>query len=113
MLFVNHTDRKELLKALIRDQEENVRFNEKLIECYQEMEKRYAGYPDQSQEDMDKTESYRKMIREWEGSLQLARSRLVKTKRKYDEICGGMGGLTLAQSEICNEPLTPLLRDER
>jgi phage regulator Rha-like protein len=113
MLFVNNTDKKELLKALIKDQEENVRFNEKLIECYQEMEKRYAGYPDQSQEDIDKTENYRKMIREWEGSLQLARSRLVKTKRQYDEINGGTGGLTLAQGEICNDPLTSLLRDER
>ncbi|MEN6509023.1 MAG: hypothetical protein ABFD63_09640 [Smithella sp.] len=113
MLYVNHTDKKELHRALIRDQEENVRFNEKLIECYQEMEKRYASCPYKSQEDRDKTENYRKMIREWEGSLQLARSRLVKTKREYDELYGGTGGLTLAQGEICNEPLIPVLRDER
>lgn len=106
MSYVNHTDRKELHKALIRDQEENVRFNEKLIECYREMEKRYTGSPDQSQEDRVKTENYRKMIREWESSLQLARSRLVKTKKEYEETFGGNGGLTLAQREICNESLT-------
>ena len=105
MLYVNHTDKKELHRALIRDQEENVRFNEKLIECYQKMEKRYANYPDQSQEYRDKTEKYRKMIREWKGSLQLARSRLVKTKRDYEEIFGGKEGLTLVQGERCTEPL--------
>jgi hypothetical protein len=38
---------------------------------------------------------------------------LVKTKREYDELYGGTGGLTLAQGEICNEPLIPVLRDER
>ncbi len=54
------------------------------------MEKRYSCSADQSQEDRDKTEKYRKMIREWEDSLQLARSRLVKTKREYEEIFGGM-----------------------
>lgn len=105
MLYVNRTDRKELHKALIKDQEENVRFSEKLIECYQEMEKSCSGSPDQSQEDRDKTENYRKMIREWEDSLQLARSRLVKTKREYEEIFGGKEGLTLVQGERCIEPL--------
>jgi phage regulator Rha-like protein len=104
MLYVNRTDKKEFHKALIRDQEENVRFSEKLIECYQEMEKRYSCSPDQSQEDRDKTEKYRKMIREWEDSLQLARSRLVKTKREYEEIFGGNRGLTLARDELYNEP---------
>jgi hypothetical protein len=70
------------------------------------MEKRYSGSPEQSKEERDKTENYRKMIREWEDSLQLARSRLVKTKRAYEEIFGENGGLKLAQDELCNEPLT-------
>jgi phage regulator Rha-like protein len=106
MFYVNHTDRKELHKALIRDQEENVRFNEKLIECYQEMAKKYAASPVPSPEDRDKTENYRKKISEWEESLQLARSRLIKTKRDYEEIFGGKEGLTLVQGEQCTEPLT-------
>jgi len=66
-------------KSLLRDQEENVRFNEMIMESYQKMEKLHKSYPTLAER--DKAEEYGKVIREWKSNLAVARGSLAQTKR--------------------------------
>ncbi|MDM7918510.1 MAG: hypothetical protein QUS12_05015 [Methanosarcina sp.] len=93
--------KREIHKTLIRDREENVRFNEMIIESYQKMEKLYRTYPTRAEQ--EKAEEYRKMIREWKNNLEVARRRLNQTKREYDEMYREERSLPLIQSGILEE----------
>ncbi|MDD4356082.1 MAG: hypothetical protein PHN98_02430 [Smithellaceae bacterium] len=90
--------KREIRKTLIRDREENVRFNEMIIESYQKMEKLYRSYPTPAER--DKAEEYRRMVREWKNNLALARRRLAQTKREYDKMYREKKSLPLIQSGI-------------
>ncbi len=93
--------KREIHKTLIRDREVNVRFNEMIVESYQKMEKLYRSYPTPAER--DKAEEYRKMIREWQSNLAVARGRLAQTKREYDETYREKKSLPLIQSGIFEE----------
>ncbi|OQB55507.1 MAG: hypothetical protein BWX99_01253 [Deltaproteobacteria bacterium ADurb.Bin151] len=82
-MFFKET-RREIHKALIRDREENVRFNEMIIESYQKMEKLYTSYPGRAER--EKADEYRKMVSQWKSNLASARGRLAQAKREYDEM---------------------------
>ncbi len=76
-MFFKET-RREIHKALIRDREENVRFNEMIIESYQKMEKLYTSYPGRAER--EKADEYRKMVSQWKSNLASARGRLASKK---------------------------------
>ena len=96
-MFFKET-RREIHKVLIKDREENVRFNEMLIESYQKMEKLYRSYPGRAER--EKADEYRKMVSQWKSNLALARGRLAQAKREYDEMYRDKQGLPLIQSGI-------------
>jgi outer membrane cobalamin receptor len=100
IMFFRET-RREIHKALIRDREQNVRFNEMLIESYQKMEKLYRSYPDHA--GREKANEYRKMVSQWKSNLALARGRLAQAKREYDEMYRDKQSLPLIQSGIFEE----------
>ena len=99
-MFFKET-RREIHKALIRDREENVRFNEMIIESYQKMEKLYTSYPGRAER--EKADEYRKMVSQWKSNLASARGRLAQAKREYDEMYRDKQSLPLIQSEIFNK----------
>jgi len=100
IMFFKET-RREIHKALIRDREENVRFNEMIIESYQKMEKLYRSYPGRAER--EKADEYRKMVSQWKSNLASARGRLAQAKREYDEMYRDKQSLPLIQSGIFDE----------
>jgi hypothetical protein len=100
IMFFRET-RREIHKALIRDREENVRFNEMIIESYQKMERLYRSYPGPAER--EKADEYRQMVSQWKSNLALARGRLAQAKREYDEMYRDKQSLPLIQSGIFEE----------
>ncbi|MHB8137416.1 MAG: hypothetical protein ACYDGO_03400 [Smithellaceae bacterium] len=78
-MFFKEAKRK-IHKSLLRNQEENVRFNEMIVESYQKMEKLHRSYSTLTER--DKAEEYGKVIREWKSNLAVASGRLAQTKRE-------------------------------
>ncbi|MDM7918509.1 MAG: hypothetical protein QUS12_05010 [Methanosarcina sp.] len=104
MFFIRLKDSKEVQKSLISDREVNVQYIEKVIRVYEAIDQFYRRYPCPTRRENDLAESNRKMIREWQSNLEVARKRLAQAEReynnKYGESRGGIdGNLAIKWSE--------------
>ena len=104
MFFIQLKDSKEVQKSLISDREVNVQYIEKVIMVYEAIDQFYRRYPCPTEREHDLAESNRKMIREWQSNLEVARKRLAQAEReynnKYRENRGGIdGNLAIKWSE--------------
>lgn len=102
-MFFKET-RREIHKALIRDREENVRFNEMIIESYQKMEKLYTSYPGRAER--EKADEYRKMVSQWKKQFSVSPGKACTSKREYDEMYRDKQSLPSFRAEYSMRPET-------